>query len=133
SRDTTDGWELDPLVCNRALPAWLLSSQARAGSYPAAAPSRLPLQSGEVQIGVQVCMMQQLPDDWLCARDDELMPAPRQAFMCPDQDRKTSAIREVKPGQVHHEDRRVALQGTADGVAQTVSVGHVKLALQPQH
>ena len=77
--------------------------------------------------------MQQPPDGRFRASEDEVMPAPGLAFVCPDQNRKTSAIGEAKPEQVQHEDRRVVLQGTADGAAQVVPVGHVQLALQPQH
>jgi hypothetical protein len=54
-----------------------------------------------VQVGVQVCKVQQPPDDWLGAGDDEFMAASCQAFMRPDQDRKTGAVGEVKPGQVY--------------------------------
>jgi hypothetical protein len=49
----------------------------------------------------------------------------------PDQDRNASAVSEVKPRQVYHEDRRMALHGIADGVAQAIPGGQVKLALQP--
>ena len=91
------------------------------------------IRGAEVQVGIQLCKAQQPPDDWGCARYDELLSPSRQAFMCPDEDRKTGAVGEVKPGQVHYDGRRVALQGTVDGLAQTVPVGHVKLALQPQH
>jgi hypothetical protein len=91
------------------------------------------IRGAEVQVGIQVCEAQQPLDDWGCARYDELLSSSGQAFMCPDEDRKTGAVGEVKPGQVHHDGRRVALQGTVDGVAQAVPVGHVKLALQPEH
>lgn len=107
----------------------------RPGAARAARPFLVGLPSGgaEVQVGVQICKVHQPPDDWVCAGDDELMSAPGQAFMCPDQDRQTGAIGEVQPGQVHHQGCRVVLQDIVDGLAQMVPVGHVKLALQPQH
>ncbi len=77
--------------------------------------------------------MQQPLDGRLRAGDDEPVPAPGQAFVCPDQDRQASAVDEVKTGQVHHKELRVFLQGTADGALQVVAIGRVKLALQPQH
>ncbi len=51
----------------------------------------------ELQVGVQACQVQEPPDDRFRASDDEAMPAFGLAFVCPDQDRKTSAIGEAKP------------------------------------
>jgi hypothetical protein len=42
------------------------------------------LRDAELQVGVQACQVQQPPDDRFRASDDEAMPAPGLAFVCPD-------------------------------------------------
>lgn len=86
-----------------------------------------------MQVCVQAREVQRPLDDRLRAGDDESLPAPGQTFVCPDQDRQAGAVDEVKAGQIHHKERRVVLQGAADGASQMVAVGRVKVALQSQH
>jgi hypothetical protein len=86
-----------------------------------------------MQVRVSARELHQPPDDGLAARQEELALLSGQVFARPDEDGKAAAVDEVEPGEVHHEDLRPVLQGTADGAAQTVPGAHVKFALQKQH
>jgi hypothetical protein len=86
-----------------------------------------------MQIRVSARQVNQPPDDGLAAGDEELALLPSQAFVCPHQDGKAAAVDEIKPGQIQHEDPRAVPQCAADGAAQTLLGGQIKLALQEQH
>ena len=91
-------------------------------------------QGAEVQVCVQAGEVQQSADERLDACQDQFVPLPGQVLMCPNDGGKRGAVREAERREIQHEDlRTVVIQDYADGAAQTVLVGRVKFALQPQH
>ena len=86
-----------------------------------------------MQISVEAREANQPLDDGLGTGEEKLALLSGQVLVRPHKHRKATAVHETELGEIHHEELRGLIQGTADGTTQPARGGRVKFALQPQN
>ena len=86
-----------------------------------------------MQIRIEARQAKQPLDDWLGTGDAKLVFLFGLTLVRPYKYRKAAAVHETKFGEIHDEELRATIQGTADGRTQPLLGGRVKFALQPHY